>query len=479
MLAYNLHLEKTAQLPELSNQGLKRQNQGDSSFFAVLQKEMDRPDPKAEKTNEARDGQKELNAEETQAKKAERSMSEKSSETESSVSNKTEDTQVLEKSLHLDQDSIEALLEDKSLLQIGLDKDAEAIIFDKISAENERFHLGENFDLAHEDEISLNDFQIEYLMEEMSEENEESFKDGLRFDKNSFEKQANLEEGIEVDSSLAFLVEPEENRSKIKALSSEEQEALLQKLLTGSANIQNLEDIEAEIESLTEPFGIEKEIPLFGKENALISVIDERTPSNEKKETGFTKSIQFDAKNQSASISLSLDPQNSLSKEVGFGNEKEIENRFQSMLSQEIKNSASDLVKTGSIILKDNNAGLINLILKPESLGDVKIRLQISDTLISAKILVDSKEALQAFKESLGTLKAAFEQGGFETGNFDLSWSGQGESGQGKNEQNAKAHFYADSLPELVQEAQETDEKILALMKNALQYGTSIVNVVA
>lgn len=476
MLADNLHLEKTAiKMPELSAQGLKRQNQGDSSFFAVLQKEMDRPVPKAEKTNEARDGQKELNTEKTQAKKAERSMSEKSSETESSVSNKTEDTQVLEKSLHLDQDSIEALLEDKSLLQIGLDKDAEAIIFDKISAENERFHLGENFDLAHEDEISLNDFQIEYLMEEVSEE---SLKDGLRFDKIGFENKANLEDGFDVDSSLAFL-EPEENRSKIKALSSEEQEALLQKLLTGSANIQNLEDIEAEIESLTEPFGIEKDIPLFGKENALISVIDERTPSNEKKETGFTKSIQFDAKNQSASISLSLDPQNNLSKEVGFGNEKEIENRFQSMLSQEIKNSASDLVKTGSIILKDNNAGLINLILKPESLGDVKIRLQISDTLISAKILVDSKEALQAFKESLGTLKAAFEQGGFETGNFDLSWSGQGESGQGKNEQNAKAHFYADSLPEFVQEAQETDEKILALMKNALQYGTSIVNVVA
>lgn len=472
MLADNLHLEKTAQLPELSAQGLKRQNQGDSSFFAVLQKEMDRPVPKAEKTNEARDGQKELNTEKTQAKKAERSMSEKSSETESSVSNKTEDTQVLEKSLHLDQDSIEALLEDKSLLQKALDNDVEAKLLD------ENLALRKKLDISNEDEISLNDFQIEYLMEEMSEENEENFKDGLRFDKIGFEKQANLEDGFDVDSSLAFL-EPEENRSKIKALSSEEQEALLQKLLTGSANIQNLEDIEEEIESLTEPFGIEKDIPLFGKENALISVIDERTPSNEKKETGFTKSIQFDAKNQSASISLSLDPQNNLSKEVGFGNDKESANRFQSMLSQEIKNSASDLVKTGSIILKDNNAGLINLILKPESLGDVKIRLQISDTLISAKILVDSKEALQAFKESLGTLKAAFEQGGFETGNFDLSWSGQGESGQGKNEQNAKAHFYADSLPELVQEAQETDEKILALMKNALQYGTSIVNVVA
>ena len=58
MLACNLHLEKTAQLPELSNQGLKRQNQGDSSFSRILQNEMESSSKQIQKTKEPKEGQK-------------------------------------------------------------------------------------------------------------------------------------------------------------------------------------------------------------------------------------------------------------------------------------------------------------------------------------------------------------------------------------------------------------------------------------
>ena len=74
------------------------------------------------------------------------------------------------------------------------------------------------------------------------------------------------------------------------------------------------------------------------------------------------------------------------------------------MLSNQIQNNATEFVKTGSIILRDNNSGTINLVLHPEELGNVKISLEMNDKLVSARITVASEEAYQAFKESISSL---------------------------------------------------------------------------
>ena len=111
---------------------------------------------------------------------------------------------------------------------------------------------------------------------------------------------------------------------------------------------------------------------------------------------------------------------------------------FQQMLQNAVQHSAPEFVKAGSIVLKDGNKGTINLIMRPESLGNVKISLSLSDKTISGQITVASKEAYDAFKESIDSIRQAFAESGFDTGAFDLSFSNQqnfaqdgGNAGQG------------------------------------------------
>ena len=115
---------------------------------------------------------------------------------------------------------------------------------------------------------------------------------------------------------------------------------------------------------------------------------------------------------------------------------------FQSMLTNAVQENAPDFVKAGNIVLKDNNQGSINLILRPEGLGNVKISLNLDDKNLSAQILVHTKEAMEAFKESIPALKQAFTESGFETGSFDLNFSNNSNQqgfaqGENQNQQNA------------------------------------------
>ena len=114
---------------------------------------------------------------------------------------------------------------------------------------------------------------------------------------------------------------------------------------------------------------------------------------------------------------------------------------FQAMLTNQLQNNAQEFVRAGSIVLKDNNMGSINLILHPESLGNVKINLQLTDKIIAGHITVASKEAFNAFQESLGSLQEAFTQNGFDTASFDRSWSGQGSGTGYEGQQNQQSRM--------------------------------------
>ncbi len=124
---------------------------------------------------------------------------------------------------------------------------------------------------------------------------------------------------------------------------------------------------------------------------------------------------------------------------------------FQAMLTEQLQHNAPDFVKAGTVVLKDNNQGTINMILKPESLGNVKVKLNLSDKVITGEITVHSQEAYDAFKESIGSLKEAFQQSGFETAGFELNLASDGSnqnhgSATEGQQQDAGYQFYSDQV---------------------------------
>ncbi|WP_288567467.1 flagellar hook-length control protein FliK [uncultured Treponema sp.] len=185
-----------------------------------------------------------------------------------------------------------------------------------------------------------------------------------------------------------------------------------------------------------------KEVPsLF--EN-IFTVIDER--SVEQKIADFKSEMKSDYSEQDNSLNLSLSLSETAKQNILSSNNQTAGasgSTFQQMLSQQIQFNAPDFVRAGNIVLQDNNSGSINMILKPENLGNVKINLHLSDNVITGQITVNSKEAFDAFKQNLETLKQAFQNSGFENANLSLSYAdtSSGSFAQGERQQSSEQFF--------------------------------------
>jgi len=93
----------------------------------------------------------------------------------------------------------------------------------------------------------------------------------------------------------------------------------------------------------------------------------------------------------------------------------------------------SKIVKQSSVILKDSGAGEIKLILKPEQLGKVRIKLNMQDNRISGNIIVDNASVKEIFENNLQNLERAFRENGFDTAALNVSVGGD-SSGSGSRE---------------------------------------------
>jgi hypothetical protein len=119
---------------------------------------------------------------------------------------------------------------------------------------------------------------------------------------------------------------------------------------------------------------------------------------------------------------------------LGPGGEGPSSQTFTDMLARELNQSLNgDIVRHASVMLRDGGEGTIRLSLKPESLGTVKIRLEMAENKIAGQIIVESNEALRAFEREIRSLEQAFRDSGFEGANLKMTLAGDGgQNGAGR-----------------------------------------------
>ncbi|MDR2393422.1 MAG: flagellar hook-length control protein FliK [Treponema sp.] len=120
---------------------------------------------------------------------------------------------------------------------------------------------------------------------------------------------------------------------------------------------------------------------------------------------------------------------------VPASREKALTRNFEDLLSRELsRNLSTDIVRQAQVFLRNSGEGTIRLALRPESLGNVKIQLELAEKKIIGHIIVESNEALRAFEREIHSLEQAFKDSGFGETSLDTALASEGD-GKGGNPQ--------------------------------------------
>ena len=152
---------------------------------------------------------------------------------------------------------------------------------------------------------------------------------------------------------------------------------------------------------------------------------------------------------------------------------------FEDLLARELhQNFNNDIVRHASVALRDNNEGTIRLALKPESLGNVKIRLEMAENRITGHIVVESEEALRAFEREISSLEQAFRDSGFEGANLEMSLAADGRGAQQQWQEAEASQFLPGQIAASRYDA-AVERMEIPLTLDVYQQGTRAINVLA
>lgn len=375
---------------------------------------------------------------------------------------KNQETKISEKSEDSQNEKIASSKDEKSLKEEKNSKDDKSEKLNSQTVETAANRIKELKNIVDNDKLKS-------IMKDDSEEKLVLASEKLKlFNENG--------EEISLDSLI-------ENTKNLKNEKTDKDDVLSANVL-GSGNVFVMSE---KSEKISDKANLAKENSKTGKDvknvkklSDVITVTDLRTEKPEaaavEKKTNLVTSVKqtssdsvqvtMDMSSQAEKNILSLDAQSAGAQG----------STFQAMLENQITENAQDFVKAGNIVLKDNNVGNINLILHPESLGNVKISLELSDNVITGKILVSSQEAFNAFNSTQDSLKAAFIESGFDTAGFDVAFANQNQnfSGNGQ-EQNQSEHQAFNAYGNFVVENSSVSELNSDIYNDARDYSIDIV----
>jgi hypothetical protein len=165
------------------------------------------------------------------------------------------------------------------------------------------------------------------------------------------------------------------------------------------------------------------------------------------------------------------------------GDSQGISRGFEETLSRELgEHLSNDIVRQASIILRNQGEGIIRLSLKPETLGNVKIRVEMTENKITGHIVVESSEAFKAFERELPVLEKQFQDSGFSEARLDMSFAGEGGNyGAGPREDSGEALRFSQVLAASLYDAEtEKSEAVMSgvsEISGGIRSGRSTVNI--
>lgn len=150
------------------------------------------------------------------------------------------------------------------------------------------------------------------------------------------------------------------------------------------------------------------------------------------------------------------EPQNITPEGAGGKTQAPVTREAAQAFSKYMKQAGNDqIVKHARFVLKDANRGEIRLMIKPESLGNLKIRLNMNENNIVARILVENNSVRQALESNFEALQRSFNEGGFNLSEMDVSVGGNASGKQQLFEHGGdtnKRHVRLDELEKMVPE---------------------------
>ncbi|MBN2532475.1 MAG: flagellar hook-length control protein FliK [Spirochaetales bacterium] len=89
---------------------------------------------------------------------------------------------------------------------------------------------------------------------------------------------------------------------------------------------------------------------------------------------------------------------------------------FDRQMMEKLRNSLqNEMVKHTKIILKENGNGEIRIVLKPESLGSIRMRVNVQNNHIDGRIFVENNNIKEIVDQAMNNLNHAFKHEGFDS----------------------------------------------------------------